>query len=205
MPNLGLINILVPFFFFFLLDKIIRLKDSKIATLEAQRVNLFHKLSHLSIEELHHQPEIGKWSIIKIVTHMILSEEKSVAYVLKKTQYPENLKTVGLKTYVLLKIMQVYLSINLKAKSSAAVNPISSGESSLEDLEKRWTSSRIELENLSKLSPSILNKGIFKHPKVGYMNLDQMLSFFSSHYGHHLKQISAIVEMPKDLVKVVAL
>ncbi|MGB0807269.1 MAG: DinB family protein [Salibacteraceae bacterium] len=181
------------------------MKDSKIANLEAQRVSLFHKIHHLSEEELMHQPQIGKWSILQIITHIVLSEERSVEYVKKKTQDPSTLKPTNLKTWFLCKIMGIYLGLNLKAKAPKVVNPQPDDVRSLQELESRWTKARMELENLSKLSPEVLSKGIFKHPKVGYMNFDQMLNFFSSHYGHHLAQVNAIVETSEHYSKALAL
>ena len=168
------------------------MKDSKIATLEAQRISLLHKLESLSEEQLKFAPAVNSWSIVEILEHIILSEELSVNYALKKVQAPQLLTSVKLGGRLKGKIMNVLLNLSLKFKASEMTSP--KKKISMEDLKVRWEGSRTKLENLSSQAPDILDKGIMKHPRTGYLNFSQLLDFFSAHYAHHLKQINDLVE-----------
>lgn len=170
------------------------MKDSKIQILEAQRIHLIHRCASLELSTLHHSRAEGKWSVIQVLEHIVLSEEASVSYVFNKTQDLSSLKGISIKSRVYFIFMKLALKLNMKYKAPKLVNPLYSESSSLEDLIPRWEATRARLEDLSKLSPNILDKGILKHPYIGYLNFSQMLGFFSSHYAHHLAQINALVE-----------
>jgi hypothetical protein len=170
------------------------LEDSKIAILEAQRISLMHKFTQLNALDLTEPITEGKWSIIQLVEHIVLSEELSVSYVLNKVQKPELLTSVSLKSKVYLVLMGLVLKLNIKYKAPKVVTPESSVTISLTELSARWEKVRMDLELLSKLSPAILKKGILKHPRLGFLSFSQMLDFFSTHYAHHLEQINNQVE-----------
>ena len=170
------------------------MKDSKIEELEAQRISLIHKLSSLPSDILNYQIKDGKWSILQILEHIILSEELSLGYALKKTQKPSKLRNVSVKNWISGKILNRVLRLNIKYKAPAVVYPSADGALNLHDLERRWEESRKKIFVLNDASPKVLEKGILKHPYTGYMNFSQMLTFFSAHYVHHLSQISEIVD-----------
>jgi hypothetical protein len=190
-------QIQLPIFFFFLPAKQRLLKDSKISTLEAQRVSLFHKLKQVDISQLSKKPNASSWSVLHVVEHLVLIEEQSVANVLYKVQTPDSLYSVNLRTRVNLVLLHLVLGKSFKFKSPKVVAPEVTEQKSLEELELRWVSARKKLEEISKMSPDVLRKGIFKHPIVGYMNFSQMLGFYSAHLKHHLSQISGLIESQK--------
>ena len=174
------------------------MKYSTIAKLEAQRVSLLHKLNKLTLEETLFVEIEGKWSIIEILEHIILSEELSVNYAFKKIENPDTLKNVKWNTGLKMLIMRIVLNLNFKYKAPTVTLPITLKASSLSELTQRWESSRILLEELSANSPALLKKGVLKHPYAGFLNFNQMLTFMQSHYNHHLVQISHLVELQKE-------
>ncbi len=172
------------------------MKDSKIATLEAQRISLLHKIESLTDEQFNFSISENSWSIGEILDHIITSEELSVNYALKKVQDPSLLHSVSISGKLKLIVMNALLGFNLKFKASEMTSP--KKKTSFTELKNRWEDCRANLESLSSKAPDVLEKGIMKHPRTGYLNLSQLLDFFSSHYAHHLKQINGLVELGNE-------
>ena len=173
------------------------MKDSDIATLEAQRISLEHKLTRVDEDLFSSSPVNGKWSIIQILEHIVISEEMAILYVNKKIKSPELLNSVTMKTKIYAILMNNLLKYNFRFKAPQKVNPSHYPTSKVENILHRWQQARISLEQLSRMSPVVLEKGIFKHPGVGYLNFSQMVDFLKSHFEHHLTQISVIVDQRK--------
>lgn len=169
------------------------MKYHKLAILESQRISLIHKLSSLPEENLRFRFSGSQWCVLEVLEHLILSEELSVSYVAKKLQEPQKLQKVSLASRIKLTMVNLFLRFNFKAKAPSSTIPSSNTSHSFLELSNRWESSRAHLEILSENSSGNLNKGVFKHPKVGMMNFDQMLSFFLAHKSHHLMQISTLL------------
>lgn len=160
--------------------------------LEAQRISLLYKLNGLSDEQLSFTIAPNSWSIKEIIEHLVLSEELSVSNALNKIKNPKKLKPVSKKDKIFSLIMNFLLAFPLKFKAPNAT--ISKKKIDYLDLVSRWEKCRKDLELLSTQAPDVLEKGLMKHSKAGYLNLNQMLNFFSAHYSHHLRQINVLFE-----------
>lgn len=169
------------------------MKDTQIAHLESQRISLVNKLHNIDPVKLDFREEMQRWSILNVVEHLVLSEESSVNYALRKIQNIENLEGISIKSRLYGFILNRILKFNLKFKSPEAATP-GLNPVTLDELNVRWEAARIQLYNLSAESPDVLNKGILKHPFVGRMNFNQMLHFFEAHFEHHIVQINSLVE-----------
>lgn len=178
------------------------MKDSKIATLEGQRVSLLHKLGKLPPPKLNKVLISGKWTILQILEHIVASEELSIQYAIGKTNQPKTLENLGFKSIFLTYAMNFVLKLNFKHQAPSPTLPDVNCETSIMKLANRWEKNRIKLEELALKSPEVLKLGVFKHPLVGPMNFSQMLSFFSAHYSHHLVQINTLVELANFQEKV---
>lgn len=174
------------------------MKYSTIAKLDAQKVSLLHKLNKLSLEQSLFVESEGKWSILEILEHIVLSEELSVNYAFKKIENPNTLKNAKWNSGLKMLLMRIVLNLNFKYKAPSVALPITSKPTNLSELSQRWESSRILLEELSAQSPGLLKKGVLKHPYAGFLNFNQMLAFMQSHYNHHLVQINHLVELQKE-------
>jgi len=171
------------------------LKDSKIATLEAQRISLLHKLERVSEKNLNQDLRKGKWSILQVLEHVIVCEELSIQYAFRKITQPDSLERVGVKSKVLSKIVTLGLGLKLKHEAPSVTKPNSDRNTSLDTLRERWEISRDNLEELSIQSTGFLELGIGKHPSIGSMSFSQILAFFRAHYNHHLVQINTLFEL----------
>ena len=152
---------------------------------------LLHKLSEYSEEMLNRTPENGGWSAIQTAWHLLLVEELSLKYTQKKLHYGGTFEKVGFLVYWRSFLLQLFLVLPFKFKAPAN----SSGESlpahsTLSELGERWAKARMDWANLlTQLPDDLLNKSVYKHPRVGRIGWLQMLSFFSTHFDRHLKQI----------------
>lgn len=152
---------------------------------------LLHELSEYSEEMLNRTPEKGGWSAIQTAWHLLLVEELSYKYVQKKLHYGGEFNKVGFRDNWRLFLLKIFLVLPFKFKAPAN----SSGEqlpeySTLSDLNDRWTKSRADwLSFLTQLPDNLLDKSVFKHPRVGRIGWLQMLRFFAAHFQRHLNQI----------------
>jgi hypothetical protein len=152
-----------------------------------------NKLNNLAQDKLSFSNEGHQWSIMNVIEHIVLSEELSINYALKKVDEWDKLSKVEFKSRIRILVLRMVLKLNLKYKAPKAARPVLS-KTSLTELNNRWEAARIQLYNLSTTSPDVLNKGILKHPFVGVMNFNQMLQFFEAHFEHHILQINKLVE-----------
>lgn len=164
-----------------------------IQEIEALRQQLFVKLATIDEAQLNRQPSPGKWSVLQIVHHLVISETGTVGYIRKKTQKPEAIPAVGLSASLKMKLLLFVFSINIKFKAPPILaNPpqVLSRDTTFAD----WEKTRLSLSQLVKEIPEeVAKKGLFKHPLVGRINLLDTLIFTKYHFKHHLKQISAII------------
>jgi len=140
----------------------------------------------------------NSWSILNILEHIVLSEEASLAYVLKKTSVVADLKPISVKSWLKIWLMKLVLQFKVKYKAPKHVDPIKSTITDIKELTLRWENSRDVLYDISQLSPRILEKGILKHPYAGMLNFSQLLVFFETHFEHHLVQINHLVELDQQ-------
>jgi hypothetical protein len=166
--------------------------QEQIQNLEAKRISLIHKLGLQNSEKLNHKNEASGWSILQILEHVVLVEEKSVANAIYKLSSPKELKPVSLFVEVRLLIVRVTFLFGIKFKSPKEVAP--GDEISFLDLVNRWEIARIKLQELSPNALQLLSLGIFKHPVIGYLNYKQMVQFLDMHFHHHLAQVSSLYE-----------
>ena len=152
---------------------------------------LLHELSEYSEEMLNRPPENGGWSAIQTAWHLLLVEELSFKYIQKKLSYGGTFEKVGFKVYWRSFLLKRFLMLPFKFKAP----PNSSGgampeHSTFSDLNERWSKIRTDWEAfLRQLPDNILDKAVYKHPRVGRIGWLQMLRFFSEHFDRHLNQI----------------
>ncbi len=142
---------------------------------------------------LNQPPQPDKWSALQVVYHLYLSETLSVSYLAKKISSGPHPSTGMGETlrYLLLKYV---LATPLKFKAPRAV-----GENLPDNLEKialfkDYDETRENLRTMLDSFPADrLNEAIYKHPKVGYLNMEQTVGFLYAHFIHHEKQIRHII------------
>ena len=160
---------------------------------EELRIETLKETDKLSKEQLHFKSSTESWSITETLHHLYLSELGTYTYMSKKIQGADNLKKSGFKeawNTLLLKIM-LRSPIKFKLPKKAPVVP--TGKMAYGDLIEQWNKLRKDFaELLDQFDVESAKKLSFKHPRIGYINAHQVLTFLTEHFKHHLKQLERI-------------
>jgi uncharacterized damage-inducible protein DinB len=163
--------------------------------IETQREEVLTLISLLSKDQLLKNPAPGKWSVSQIISHLIMTERLSVNYMKKKIQGIEQTADSGLleeSKMVLLKISQRLPGLKFKAPKYVLENTVLYDD--LETLKLEWDKTRAEFQEfLEKVEDRHLDRKIYKHVAVGYLNVKHAVQFFGEHVRHHTPQIKKLL------------
>ncbi len=163
--------------------------------LEQQRTEILTRISDLSSEKFNHNPAPGKWSLAQVLTHILIAEQLSLAYMEKKMLGISQLKNSGLSEAVRLGILKIVLRIpSLKFKAPAVVVRNTPSPLSVEELIIRWEAHHLGLKTfLDKIDDKDEKKLLYKHPGAGRLNARQAMVSFREHIIHHWPQINRLL------------
>ena len=66
----------------------------------------------------------------------------------------------------------------------------------IKELKAKWDTIRKNFSvTLENFPGELLNKAVFEHPKVGWLNISQTLDFLQDHFDHHKKQVLKLEEL----------
>jgi hypothetical protein len=158
-------------------------------SIENQRHSLLSSLKDLSSEKLNsHLP--NKWSINQIIAHLISAEQLSVRYISKKMLGIDQTTDTGLYEEMKMLLLQISQRVPLRYKAPRKVVENTMNESDINKLTEEWEAVRCDLKNqLEKIEDNQINRGIYRHVRVGMINIQHALKFFGEHVHHHTPQI----------------
>ncbi|HCW07715.1 MAG TPA: hypothetical protein DGG95_10175 [Cytophagales bacterium] len=158
-------------------------------SLETQRHELFSSLKDLPAEKLNgHVPD--KWSINQIIAHLISAEELSVRYLEKKILGIDQAKDTGVVEEFKMLVLQISQRLPLRFKAPKKVIENTPDETDLKNLIEKWNTVRLQLKDvLEKIGDHQIKRGIYRHVRVGMINIQHALKFFGEHTIHHAPQI----------------
>lgn len=176
--------------------------DKKILTyfkrLERSKHNLLALVNGVPHEQLNTKPAEGRWSIAQVLYHMKEAEKLPLAYMKKKTLDPNALYPSTLKQQLRSYLLQISLFLPLKFEAPRVVKDGIPEEIHLEELKRDWEVVRKDMKAfLENLDPALYNKKIFKHPRIGMINIKQTMDFFQSHFDHHVPQVKGLLAKTK--------
>lgn len=176
--------------------------DKKILTyfkrLERSKHNLLALVNGVPHEKLNTKPAEGRWSIAQVLYHMKEAEKLPLAYMKKKTLDPNALYPSTLKQQLRSYLLQISLFLPLKFEAPRVVKDGIPEEIHLEELKRDWEVVRKDMKAfLENLDPALYNKKIFKHPRIGMINIKQTMDFFQSHFDHHVPQVKGLLAKTK--------
>jgi len=164
-------------------------------TLETQRGTLLNQVEKISEDQFLKSPAPGKWSISQILTHLITSEQLSIAYMKKKSLGIGELDDSGLiesLKMVVLKISQRIPSVKFKAP--AVVLEKTPPPLTHQQVIQQWYATRQDLlKFLQSIDDKNIRKKIYKHPIAGRLDVTQALTFFHEHIHHHWPQVKRLL------------
>lgn len=169
---------------------------------EELRVNTLKETDKLSKEQLHFKPSDNSWSITETLHHLYLSELGTYTYMSKKIQGADNLNKSGFKEAWNTFLLKVMLRSPAKFKLPKKAPIVPTGDMAYGDLVEQWNQLRKDFaELLDQFDVDSAKKLSFKHPRIGYINAHQTITFLREHFKHHLKQLERIksdVNFPKN-------
>jgi hypothetical protein len=163
--------------------------------IESQRHRVIDLLKNLSPEQLNQKPSPEKWSASEVLSHLITAERLSIGYIKKKVLGVEKISDTGLAEEAKMALLKVSQRISgLKFKAPKYVVENTSFYSDLPTLEKEWLQTRNELKEILETIPEkYLNRKIYKHAVVGYLNIQHAVTFFGEHVTHHTPQLKRLI------------
>jgi hypothetical protein len=165
--------------------------------IELQREELLSRLRPLSQEKLTSAPA-GKWSILRILSHLITGERTGLDYVSKKILGVDHAGDTGI--YEDLKMQMLVVSQRLrflKYKAPRFIEERTIVYKNIDEAENEWKQLRNEWKALLERIPEKhVRRKIFRHVIAGRLNVEHGIRFFGEHVIHHKPQIDALTKAP---------
>ena len=171
--------------------------QKRLDRMDTELAGLFEALNKYSDDDLNWKPKSDQWSVLQVMVHLMKAEAGSLAYVEKKlSSGHSHISKAGILAGGRKYIMNGLLHYPFKIKAPQGLGTESLPDrSSFWDLVKQWKKQREDLRTyLASLPIEALSKEIYKHPVVGRMSINGMLSFFEGHFQRHRKQINQVLQ-----------
>ncbi|MCH8325908.1 MAG: DinB family protein [Bacteroidetes bacterium] len=164
----------------------------KYEILQSDKTKFLNFLDNFNNEMLNLKPNKDKWSLAQILFHIIKGEQYTLISFLNSLKPETKLKTVRIITSIKSFFLNSALKTNFKFKAPPIVQKVPESIN-INELLNKWNELRIGINKVCLNMPKdTFNKGVFKHPYIGMINLNQTLDFLIYHLKHHLKQVEKI-------------
>lgn len=154
---------------------------------------LIRLLEQYPDEILNLTPANGGWSAIQVAHHLILSEEMSLRYVLKKMSFESKYPLTGFKEKGRSFLLWLFLILPFKFKAPPKIggDPEALPRfSTPQETFGRWRAIRSQWTDFVQNMPEdIARRTVYKHPRSGKIGWLHMVLFFQTHLSRHRKQI----------------
>ena len=165
--------------------------------LQGETRALLKDVSMLSSSTYHHMPE-GRWSIGQIVAHILTAELLSLRYLQKKALGIKTYTNTGVFEDLKFWVLVVSQRVPLRYKAPRLVIENTPVSLSYGEAVRRWDALRAEMkEFLERISDDDVRKKVYKHPRVGMLNVMHGIRFLREHIIHHRPQIQRIIQSVK--------
>lgn len=163
-------------------------------TLEQQKVKTLERLKPLDSEKLNKRPP-GKWSLAQVYSHLITSEQLSIAYLKKKSLGIKDFKDTGLVEELKMLVLIVSQRLPIKFKAPKVVVENTPVYQTPAQIIEAWDATRKQMKDLlDTFSDKHLSRKVYRHPVAGMLNIRQTLRFFREHIIHHTPQIKRLLK-----------
>lgn len=164
----------------------------KIDKLDKHLETLLKDLEQYRDADLLKSPAPGAWSPIQVLQHLILSEAGSLKYLRKKIS--GGLQDIPRATWITearMTLLRVFMALPLKIKAPRAIAEESFPEvATLQEVAEEYRKIRQEMRDfLENLPDEAFPLEIFRHPRVGKISLEGLVTFFMLHFKRHERQI----------------
>ncbi len=176
--------------------------EQKIGKMDKKLVQLFEDLKDYSEPTLNKSPGNGAWSVLNIMQHLYLTEQLVLNAIQREIENNTVFAASGIGDKVRAVALHTALSLPFKFKAPYYIN----NDAFVEDptfweVAKDWNKERSRFKKFcQEISPELMEKSIYKHPRGGYLNILGVLTFFNTHFDRHHSQIRKTLKMV-DAVK----
>jgi len=167
--------------------------DRKLRQLNEKRVVWLNRIQAMCPDKLVAKPRAGKWSILEIVEHLVVSERvvfqgmPHPSLLVERPRRPEHHFRYLLVEFLLRSGIPVRMP-------SPALAP--KGGRSLSELRQLWDENQEWLLTyVSQLDSKGLQRVVFEHPAAGPLTLGQAVSLNQSHIHRHVRQAEALYRL----------
>ena len=168
--------------------------EKQFQQLEAKKKRLFAALADYSQETLSLPEKEGAWSVLQCIHHLYITEMGTDMYIRKKTQKPELIPPSSMMAAVKLQALKYTFCSPIKFKAPEIL-PKAPADTTLEKIDNDWVGVRASLHALmNELPEDLQQKGIFKHPLAGRINMAQTLDFIDFHFDRHEGQVHRVLK-----------
>jgi hypothetical protein len=142
-------------------------------------------------------PVPGQWAAAQVVHHL-LTAEKSIVGALRKALASDNsgwrLRTLKTRLRALLLRLALRLpGLKFKVPPTLPPPPAADDIEPLPELRTEWLAVRRDLEQVLHEFPGTkLNHTVFRHPRAGWLTINQTLTSVLDHILHHQQQLQRI-------------
>jgi hypothetical protein len=162
------------------------------AALEAKRQVVFELLYTLSADQTTFRVGPGRWSILMVLEHVVVAEERLLADIQRAaTAGPAGSTPKSPEAFhMVIKVLEKDIPVEVPLPE---LEP--TGAVSLDDLIGRWEAARTGLRQaLEQIPPEIQTAPICRHPVAGPLDARETIELLAVHLDHHLRQIRRIGE-----------
>lgn len=131
------------------------------------------------------------WNMLQVLHHLILAEKLSMEYLIRK-QYGNARKGSNFAAFFRSMTLRFLLQSPLRFKAPRVLKaPLEDPDP--ESLLKEWEQVRQGMyEYLQHFPDDKLSMLIYRHPRAGWLTIQQALEFFEDHLVHHQQQLRRI-------------
>ena len=161
--------------------------QKRLDQLDKQRRALLEELERLTAEQMAFSPGPGKWSILEVIEHLVISEREIFNCVPEQPQKGQGISR--LRNHISYILVVVILKLGLPVPVvSHEMEP--EGGSSLNELHQQWDENHLWLRSfLEEMATEDLERAVFCHPVAGPLTLVQAIHMDRLHLNTHLRQI----------------
>ena len=162
-----------------------------LTALESETETLLSKLDGWSQACLSYRPSVTTWSALQVLEHLVKTEEEILVLARKGAQNPHR---IGVRDRLgFFSIMRVFQTNRRVKTPSSAAQVLPGLGLALDILRERWQRTRSDFRVFQEqLTPKQARLGLFRHPVIGWMGMQQILDFFWVHIVHHGFQIERL-------------
>lgn len=162
---------------------------SSLERLQDERRTLLDALAGLDEARLRRPGPGGGWSVLQILGHVALAEQLTLAYLHKKMQDTSAIPRAGAASFWRLAVLKVALRSPLRAKAPERVaHP--EADTTFAAVRAHWDGVRQGWQDLVEaFPPSLVDRAVYRHPRVGRMRLAHTIDSLREHLVHHRRQI----------------